>query len=527
MIKNFIRILFIIIIPLFFALHGRELWQSVEPLLNSLIATHKESLSEDNSEEDISPIESPTIPSAVLAPPKDSSGVELPQAISLPEDVDPELALGELIISEESMKEYGDDPLVPDLLPHIIDGNIADLPLLTDDSSEGSEDTEDDEGREDHPYTVLSTKIKKGDTFSKIIDPLVSAVEGQRFIDATKGIFSFSRLRAGQPYTLQYDASNERLIRFEYEIDKNEKLIVENDDTSDKANAYIEKIAYDKKLALIENVIVNNLFLAMDEVGETPQLALVVANLFAWDINFIRDIKFGDSFSILVEKLYRNGEFKGYGKTLGATFINSGKKYEAYLFEDPNGRSAYYDFEGKNLKKVLLQSPLSFTRVTSGYTHSRKHPIFGDYRAHLGIDYGAPYGTPIMAVGDGVITRIGWVGGYGKHIVINHGSGLESLYSHMSKYSKGLKKGSKVRQGQVIAYVGSTGYSTGPHLDFRIRQNGKFINPTKAINPRAEELNKKIMDDFRAQVALIRSFMMGERELSSYKADEKKVSEGG
>ncbi len=548
MIKNFFRIALILVIPLLLATHGRDIWHKAisyfesahfENLLSLMTPSEQqgESARDDSSNntvsEDASSEAANVVPPAMPVPsehkgapappdplevvesdraqqheqtplPSQGRTVVVPSMPRLPEPV--------LSATVDNDADEPDDAESEAVHDNEVDGGLAEVQELND--GEGAEKSDE---KQDGRVTI-SKAIGKGDTFSEIVDPFVSAAEAQRFVDASKKLFSFSRFRPGQPYTVVYDDDNDRLLRFEYEINRHEKLVIEDMGEDEKPAASIEEIVYDKELALVKNSIVSNLFLSMEDVGETPQLALVVANLFAWDINFIRDIQLGDSFSILVEKLYRNGEFKGYGKTLGATFVNSGKKYEAYLFVDGSGKSAYYGPDGKNLKKVLLQSPLSFTRVTSGYTRSRKHPIFGDYRAHLGIDYGAPHGTPIMAVGDGVVTRIGWVGGYGKHIVIRHSKSLESLYSHMSRYAKNLKKGSRVRQGEVIAYVGSTGYSTGPHLDFRLRQNGKFINPAKAINPRAEELAKKEAAAFKEQVAIIRAYMEGKKALELYTA---------
>ena len=280
--------------------------------------------------------------------------------------------------------------------------------------------------------------------------------------------------------------------------------------------ARVEDIDYDTRLALIEGRIDDNLFQAVADLGESPQLALLLAKLFGWEINFIRDIQDGDSFSILVEKLYRDGVYKGYGRTLGASFTNKGKTYEAFLFPDARGSGRYYNAAGENLKKTLLQAPLSFTRVTSRFSHNRKHPILGVTRPHLGVDYGAPTGTPVKAVGDGVVTLRGWVGGYGNQVKLRHDAGLESMYSHLSGFARGLKVGTRVRQGQVIAFVGSTGRSTGPHLDFRLQQHGKFIDPTKAINPRSEPVRKAAMKAFRERMALVRDYMQGRRALVQY-----------
>ncbi len=359
---------------------------------------------------------------------------------------------------------------------------------------------------------ILSDTFEKGETLGKILGQYTDANEIDSYIKAIEKVFSVRSFKEGNPYIIEYNTETEKIIRFEYEVDNFKKLIVENSPPVAK----IEEIAYDKKLTFVENTIEDNLFNSVTNLGETPALAIRIANLFAWEVNFVRDIQTGDSFSILVEKLYRDGEFKAYGRALGATFNNKNKVYEAFLFYDAKRKEGYYNKKGENLKKVLLQSPLSFTRVTSGYSRSRKHPIFGDRRPHLGIDYGAPTGTPIMAVGAGTVTVRGWVKGFGNHIKIRHSSGFESMYSHMSRYGKGIKKGSSVRQGQVIGYVGSTGYSTGPHLDFRLKLNGKYINPSTAMSPRAESVSKKDKADFEKRIDIIREYMQKKRDINEY-----------
>ena len=366
---------------------------------------------------------------------------------------------------------------------------------------------------------VIKGTLSKGDTVSKLLEPHADAGAVQEIITATRRVFPLTSFRAGQPYVLVCDVQSGSVKRFEYEIDQKRRLVVEGQEGSAQPVARVEAIEYDTELALVVGRIDDNLFQAVADMGESPQLALLIANLFGWEINFIRDLKEGDSFSILFEKLYREGQFRGYGRTLGATFTNKGKTYEAFLFHDSRGQEHHYNIRGENLKKTLLQAPLSFTRVTSGYTKSRKHPIFGDHRAHYGVDYGAPTGTPVKAVGDGAVSLRGWAGGYGNQVVVKHSAGLESMYSHLSGFARGIAVGSRVRQGQVIAYVGSTGNSTGPHLDFRLKQNGTFVNPTKAVNPRSEAVGKPQMAGFARRMELVRGFMNGTRPVTSYTPD--------
>ncbi|MGE9984738.1 peptidoglycan DD-metalloendopeptidase family protein [Desulfovibrio sp. SGI.169] len=359
---------------------------------------------------------------------------------------------------------------------------------------------------------VLKGTVEKGDTISKILEGTGSQ-DIYRYISAARQVFSMRSFREGQPYAIVTDMASGRVKRFEYEIDNRRRLVVEG---VEEPVARVEAIEYVTLLGVVEATISDNLFQAVADVGESPQMALKLAELFGAEINFIRDLQEGDSFSVLVEKRYREGEYKGYGRILAAHFTNKGKTFEAYLFRDGSERAQYYNRKGENLHKTLLQAPLAFTRVTSRFTSSRKHPILGYSRPHMGVDYGAPTGTPVKAVGDGTVTKRGWAGGYGNQIILKHAVGLESMYSHLSGYARGLRQGQRVRQGQVIGFVGSTGLSTGPHLDFRLRQNGRFINPAKAINPRGAPVSARRMAEFEKTVAEELAYMQGRRPLAGY-----------
>lgn len=357
--------------------------------------------------------------------------------------------------------------------------------------------------------------VEKGDTIAKVLGN--AADDGiQQYVSAARRVFSLRSFREGQPYVVVTDPDSGRVKRFEYEIDGRRRLVVEGTETPE---ARVEPIEYVTLLDTAEGVIDDNLFQAVADIGESPQLALRLAELFGSEVNFIRDLQEGDSFRVLVEKRYREGEYKGYGRMMAASFTNKGKTYEAFLFRDGRGRAQHYNSRGENLHKTLLQAPLAFTRLTSRFTHSRRHPILGTRRPHLGVDYAAPTGTPVKAVGEGVVVKRGWAGGYGNQIIIRHTAGLESMYAHLSGYARGLKNGQRVRQGQVIGFVGSTGLSTGPHLDFRLRQNGTFINPAKAINPRGAPVSRAHMSEFNKTVAAARDYLEGRRHLGEYTVD--------
>lgn len=360
---------------------------------------------------------------------------------------------------------------------------------------------------------IIQGKVEKGDTIAAILE---NADNSATYVNAAAKVFPLRSFRAGQPYTVFRDPETGRIRRFEYEVNDRHRLVVEGDE---KPDARLEDIEYATRLELCEGVINDSLFQAVADIGENPQLALRLVDLFGSEINFIRDIQEGDSFSVLLEKRYREGEYRGYGRILAARFRNNGKTWEAWLYRDSQGQLAHYNAKGENLKKTLLMAPLAVTRLTSRFTHARKHPILGKTRPHLGVDYGAPTGTPVKAVGHGVVTKKGWAGGYGNQIILKHEAGLESLYAHLSGYARGLKTGQRVRQGQVIGFVGSTGLSTGPHLDFRLRHNGNFINPTKAINPRGAPVPPHLMASFRRVVEQEKAYLEGRALPEQYALD--------
>ena len=267
---------------------------------------------------------------------------------------------------------------------------------------------------------VVKGTVEKGDTVIKMLAGADSQAV-QDYISAARRVFSMRAFRDGQPYVVVTDAATGKVKRFEYEIDSRRRLVVEG---MEQPVARVEAIEYVTLLTTMSATIDDNLFQAVADAGESPQMALKLAELFGSEINFIRDLQEGDSFSVLVEKRYREGEYKGYGRILAAHFTNKGKTFEAYLFREGNKAASYYNSKGENVRKSLLQAPLAFTRVTSRFTKNRLHPILGYSRPHEGVDYAAPTGTPVKAVGEGVVTQRGWAGGYGNQVIVRHGGGL-------------------------------------------------------------------------------------------------------
>jgi len=230
------------------------------------------------------------------------------------------------------------------------------------------------------------------------------------------------------------------------------------------------------RVVAIAGEVRDSLFASLERLGETAGLTARLVSLFEWDFDFAADSLPGDRFRFLVEKRYVGDELLGYGDILVAQYASAGRPVlTSVAFEEAGSRADYFDASGRSVKKMFLRAPLDFTRVTSGFSHARHHPILGGLRPHLAVDYGAPVGTPVRAVADGVVTMAGWDGGFGLSLSLRHARGYETMYNHLSRLD--VKRGDRVRQRQIIGRVGTTGLSTGPHLDYRVRKAGVFVNP--------------------------------------------------
>ena len=344
---------------------------------------------------------------------------------------------------------------------------------------------------------IISGTIASGDTISGLLGGYFSAAEIHALNKQCKPVFPLSRLSAGQPYRLCL--SDDDFERFEYDIDRDEQLII-----SREAETFsIEKIPipYTTETALVRGVIESSLFEAVTDTGESDVLGMNLADIFAWDIDFILDIRKGDSFQALVEKRYRDGQPAGYGRILAAEFTNKGTTFQAFLYKDGDRRLDYYDADGRSLRKAFLKAPLSFSRISSGFTMRRFHPITKTWKSHPAIDYAAPRGTPIKSVGDGVIIKKGYTRGNGNYVKIRHNSSYETIYLHMKGFAKGIAKGKRVAQGQRIGYVGSTGLATGPHLCFRMYKNGAPVNPHRVKAPATKPISGASRAEFDIHAA--------------------------
>lgn len=344
---------------------------------------------------------------------------------------------------------------------------------------------------------VIEGTIRTGDTITALLGEYFTPQELHRLNRQSRKVFLLSGICAGQPYKLCL--VDDAFELFEYDIDRDDQLIIRRGEEGLDISRI--PIAYTIESDLVRGTITSSLFEAVAEIGEKPELALALADIFAWDIDFILDIRVGDSFQALVEKRYRDGIPAGYGRILAAEFTNQGRTYRAFPFQDGDRAPSYYDEDGNSLRKAFLRAPLSFSRISSGFTMRRYHPITKTWKAHPAIDYAAPRGTPIKTVGDGTIIKIGRTKYNGNYIKIRHNSSYQTLYLHMSRFAKGMKKGKKLLQGQVIGYVGSTGLATGPHLCFRMYKNGSTVNPNRVRAKAAPPVSAERMADFKATIS--------------------------
>ena len=301
-----------------------------------------------------------------------------------------------------------------------------------------------------------------------------------------------------------------KLQALHYEIDPETYIMVERD--NDELIAREHKHVIETRVAHAEGIIDSSLFLAANEANISENVIMELAGIFGWDIDFALDIRKGDQFTVLYEELYLDGERVGNGDILAAEFINQGRHYQAVRYTDAGGKTDYYSLDGKSMRKAFLRTPVEFSRISSGFSLGRKHPILNKIRAHKGVDYAAATGTPIKATSNGKIVLRGKKGGYGNTIIIQHGTKYSTLYAHLSKFRGGLKTGSRVKQGQVIGYIGSSGLATGPHLHYEFRVDGVHRDPLKVKLPGAEPLDSKYLADFShkaesllAQLDLVRN----------------------
>ncbi len=302
-----------------------------------------------------------------------------------------------------------------------------------------------------------------------------------RIEKAINPFFDLSKVKEGQAIDIWLDKKSEKVEKISLELSSDSTLHVVKIGQNFLSNLVCSPNI--KNRTVINGEVYNSFYQSAIDRGMPSGVIMDIADIFAWDIDFLVDIRPADKFQVIFDKYYRNGEYINNGKVLAIRFVNQKNIHESFYFTDSDGKSFYCNRKGESLRKAFLKSPLRYRRISSYFSLKRFHPILKIYRPHYGIDYAAPSGTPVESVGNGRITFIGLKGGYGRYIRVRHNHIYETGYGHLSRFAKGLKRGSRVKQGQVIGYVGSSGLATGPHLDFSVLKRGKFINPLSIKSP--------------------------------------------
>ena len=361
------------------------------------------------------------------------------------------------------------------------------------------------------PCPELKVIIPAGQTFAGILTGQgLGPSEVQKILESSRAVLDPKSVQAGREMRFYKDPEGRTAV---IEYDRNDSDFLRLQRRGAGFHVQVLNHPVEIRRCVLEGRIEDSLIGAFNRAGEGDLLALDFAEVFAWDVDFYIDPQRGDRFRLLFETRWKYGRPAGYGRILAAEYRSQGRLLQAYRFTYPDtGRSDYFDAAGNSLRKEFLKSPLKFGRITSRFTSSRYHPIRKIYRAHYAIDYAAPVGTPVRATADGEVLTAGWNGGAGRLVKIKHKNGYQSQYLHLSGFGEGIRAGAKVVGGQMIGYVGSTGESTGPHLDYRLLQHGKPINPLGARFQPAEPLRPQFRDAFERQTAEYRLV----REMESF-----------
>lgn len=345
-------------------------------------------------------------------------------------------------------------------------------------------------------WTTL--EIQPGQTLSTLFEGEgLSADQWMDIVALGSDATQLKRMKAGDE--LEMRKSGDQMLELRYQLDELRTLHVQRVEEKFEATTLTAEI--ERSSRTITGTIDSSLFMAAQKAGLPVRAVMELAELFRYDIDFALDLRDGDRFTVVIEELRKDGRKLRDGDMLAAEFVNQGKAHRAVRFKDAEGRSAFYTPEGQSLRKAFFRTPLDVVRISSHFNLRRRHPILNTIRAHKGVDYAASSGTPIKATGDGRIAFQGVKGGYGRVVILQHGSQYETLYAHLSRYRPGLKAGSKVKQGQIIGYVGSSGLATAPHLHYEFRVNGMHKNPVNIVMPRANPIPRQQLTAFRSQTA--------------------------
>ena len=342
--------------------------------------------------------------------------------------------------------------------------------------------------------------IALGDNlYQVLVNHGVKIQEVGGLIAAWRSLPELQKLRPGEILELILTRDSQRLEKVRYQNMHGQVLATTRTEQGWTTSRYAQPVVVTSALA--RGAIKDSLYQSAVDENIDFELALALADIFAWDIDFFVDLRPGDHYSFLYGQRFREGKLVGNDRIVAAHFQNGSTRHRAYYYQAPGKRADYYDDQGNSLRKVFLKSPLRYSHISSGFSKRRLHPILKIYRPHPGVDYAAPTGTPVAAVGDGRVISKKWKNGYGRFIAIRHNSRYITSYGHLYRYASKIKVGSNVKQGQVIGYVGASGLATGPHLDFRMKKDGRFVNPLKNRLPAARPVPPNYLSDFKKRVA--------------------------
>lgn len=328
--------------------------------------------------------------------------------------------------------------------------------------------------------------VRAGQSLADIFHEMgLSPTELQRLVDANVDNGAFRRIHPGDEFAFRIDGSG-KLQALRFDRDDHTRVVLRLD--AGGVHSEIAERALERRVHVAHGTIKSSLFEAGDSAGMTDSMTLKLAQAFGYDIDFAQDLRVGDTFTVIYNDVYREGERLRDGDIIGATFINGGRRFTAFRYEDTSGAVSFYSEDGRPLKTSFLRTPVEFTRISSRFSAGRMHPVLGKMRAHKGVDYAAPTGTPIYAAGDAKVEFRGVKNGFGNVVILQHGGQYSTVYGHMSRFAAGLSNGQRVRQGQLIGYVGSTGLATGPHLHYEFRLNGQHRDPLTVTLPKPEPL---------------------------------------
>jgi murein DD-endopeptidase MepM/ murein hydrolase activator NlpD len=343
----------------------------------------------------------------------------------------------------------------------------------------------------------LNIVVKSGDTLGQLFSKNnLSYSDMLAILSEPIANKYLARIKPDDVLVIKALQSDGKIEQLSYSVDIENSLVIKRNETND-FKAVLVNSPLEKRIAYSHGTIRDSLFLAGMEAGLADSLIMNLAGIFQWDIDFVQDIRKNDSFTVLYEQLWKNGEFVGNGAILAAEFINKGESFHAIRFVDENNESNYFAPDGKSMRKAFLRAPIAFSpRVTSNFNPRRYHPVHKKVRPHRGVDYGGPIGTPILAAGDGKVIFRGRKGGYGNTVILQHGGNITTLYAHLSKFNRNVRSGSRVKQGQTIGYLGATGTVTAKHLHYEYRLNGAHRNPRTVKLPNAKALPSKYKSEF-------------------------------